>query len=248
MRAAGPGGHLRLLPREHGRRRHPLLGHRRPGLEPAGRLARSARPIRSTTTSRWTAPPRPSPARACCASAAGLLARGDARGARYRAAGLRRAGAPAGGAVPRALAPGHQGLLLHSVYHRPNGWDHVPAGPHGALRRVQHVGRLPPAGGGAVRAAAGRRRTVPDVLEDEGGRMTIADLSKIAGRTYPARRRTQNLVGGASPHPGGELLHGLRHPGARRRPGALAQPGAGGGLLHRARAPARPAWGRSARR
>jgi mannose-6-phosphate isomerase-like protein (cupin superfamily) len=29
--------------------------------------------------------------------------------------------------------------------------------------------------------------------------MTIADLSKIPGRTYPARRRTQNLVGGASP-------------------------------------------------
>ena len=29
--------------------------------------------------------------------------------------------------------------------------------------------------------------------------MTIADLSHIAGRTYPARRRTQNLVGGASP-------------------------------------------------
>jgi mannose-6-phosphate isomerase-like protein (cupin superfamily) len=28
--------------------------------------------------------------------------------------------------------------------------------------------------------------------------MTVADLSKIAGRTYPARRRTQNLVGGAS--------------------------------------------------
>lgn len=23
---------------------------------------------------------------------------------------------------------GHQGLLLHSVYHRPNGWDHVPGG------------------------------------------------------------------------------------------------------------------------
>ncbi len=29
--------------------------------------------------------------------------------------------------------------------------------------------------------------------------MTIADLSQIAGRSYPARRRTQNLVGGASP-------------------------------------------------
>ena len=29
--------------------------------------------------------------------------------------------------------------------------------------------------------------------------MIIADLSRIDGRTYPARRRTQNLVGGASP-------------------------------------------------
>ena len=29
--------------------------------------------------------------------------------------------------------------------------------------------------------------------------MTIADLNEIQGRTYPARRRTQNLVGGVSP-------------------------------------------------
>ena len=29
--------------------------------------------------------------------------------------------------------------------------------------------------------------------------MIIADLGKIEGRTYPARRRTQNLVGGPSP-------------------------------------------------
>ena len=29
--------------------------------------------------------------------------------------------------------------------------------------------------------------------------MIVADLAAIAGRTYPARRRTQNLVGGASP-------------------------------------------------
>jgi mannose-6-phosphate isomerase-like protein (cupin superfamily) len=29
--------------------------------------------------------------------------------------------------------------------------------------------------------------------------MIVADLQSIAGRTYPARRRTQNLVGGASP-------------------------------------------------
>ena len=29
--------------------------------------------------------------------------------------------------------------------------------------------------------------------------MIIADLNQIQGRTYPARRKTQNLVGGASP-------------------------------------------------
>lgn len=29
--------------------------------------------------------------------------------------------------------------------------------------------------------------------------MIIADLAKIEGRTYPARRRTQNLAGGPSP-------------------------------------------------
>ncbi len=29
--------------------------------------------------------------------------------------------------------------------------------------------------------------------------MIVSDLTKIEGRTYPARRRTQNLVGGAAP-------------------------------------------------
>ena len=29
--------------------------------------------------------------------------------------------------------------------------------------------------------------------------MTIADIEQMAGRTYPARRLTRNLVGGASP-------------------------------------------------
>ncbi len=27
-----------------------------------------------------------------------------------------------------SIDPGHEGLLLHSVYHRPNGWDYVPPG------------------------------------------------------------------------------------------------------------------------
>lgn len=29
--------------------------------------------------------------------------------------------------------------------------------------------------------------------------MTVADIARIEGRAYPARRRTRNLVGGASP-------------------------------------------------
>ena len=27
-----------------------------------------------------------------------------------------------------SVNPEHQGLILHSVYHRPNGWDHIPDG------------------------------------------------------------------------------------------------------------------------
>ncbi|HEX9107943.1 MAG TPA: hypothetical protein VF832_11960, partial [Longimicrobiales bacterium] len=56
-----------------------------------------------------------------------LRAAGEAGGERYLAAGL--------AVLSRLLEEpylcaddGHQGLLLHSVYHRPNGWDHVPAG------------------------------------------------------------------------------------------------------------------------
>ena len=57
-----------------------------------------------------------------------LGARGDAAAAeRYVAAGL---------TVARTLFaepylatdPAHEGLLLHVIYHRPNGWDHVPHG------------------------------------------------------------------------------------------------------------------------
>ena len=52
---------------------------------------------------------------------------GDGEGDRYRSAGY---------SVARTLFdepylatdPKHQGLLLHSIYHWPNHWDHVPAG------------------------------------------------------------------------------------------------------------------------
>ena len=51
------------------------------------------------------------------------------QGTRYRQAGL---------TVLRTLlaepylstAANHQGLLLHVIYHRPRGWDHVPEGSH----------------------------------------------------------------------------------------------------------------------
>jgi unsaturated chondroitin disaccharide hydrolase len=57
-----------------------------------------------------------------------LIATGDKKsGTRYRQAGL---------SVARTLFsepylstdPKHEGLLLHSVYHRPNGWDYVAPG------------------------------------------------------------------------------------------------------------------------
>ncbi len=54
---------------------------------------------------------------------AGLAAEGD----RYIAAGLTAARTVFGEPY---LSPSehHHGLILHSVYHRPNGWDHIPPG------------------------------------------------------------------------------------------------------------------------
>lgn len=67
---------------------------------------------------------------AAAISAQGLLRLGSCLGKpgqQYAQAGL---------SVARALFappyvsenPHHQGLLLHSIYHRPNGWDYVPGG------------------------------------------------------------------------------------------------------------------------
>ncbi len=50
-------------------------------------------------------------------------------GERYTQAGLRtlaRLIDPTGPYLSQD--PNHQGLILHSIYHRPNGWDHVPPG------------------------------------------------------------------------------------------------------------------------
>ena len=50
-------------------------------------------------------------------------------GSRYEQAGLRVLDTLMDDAGPYlSRDANHQGLLLHSIYHRPNGWDHVPAG------------------------------------------------------------------------------------------------------------------------
>ena len=73
-------------------------------------------------------------------SAAAIAAQGLIRLGNYLKAGGRgRAGRrylAAGLTVARTLfsepylsvSPSHEGLILHAVYHRPNGWDHVPRG------------------------------------------------------------------------------------------------------------------------
>ena len=53
--------------------------------------------------------------------------RGDAEGKKYWQAGLTVLNALLDEPYLSADA-NHQGLLLHSVYHRPNGWDHIPPG------------------------------------------------------------------------------------------------------------------------
>jgi hypothetical protein len=57
-----------------------------------------------------------------------LSAKGEAKsGVRYRQAGLTVADTLFGEPY-LCTKHGHQGLLLHSVYHRPNGWDYVAPG------------------------------------------------------------------------------------------------------------------------
>ncbi len=59
----------------------------------------------------------------------GFLTRRGENGSRYWQAGLQIADTLFDDAGPYlSQNADHQGLLLHSVYHWPNGWDHVPAG------------------------------------------------------------------------------------------------------------------------
>ena len=56
-----------------------------------------------------------------------LTEKGDTRGTRYWQAGLTVADTVLDEPY-LSTDPEHQGLILHSIYHRPNGWDHIPAG------------------------------------------------------------------------------------------------------------------------
>jgi unsaturated chondroitin disaccharide hydrolase len=58
-----------------------------------------------------------------------LLTRRGEEGGRYMQAGLRVLATLLNSAGPYlSQSDDHQGLILHSIYHRPNGWDYVPAG------------------------------------------------------------------------------------------------------------------------
>ena len=56
-----------------------------------------------------------------------LESKGDKRGAKYWQAGLTVADTVLSEPY-LSTDPNHQGLILHSIYHRPNGWDYIPAG------------------------------------------------------------------------------------------------------------------------
>jgi hypothetical protein len=58
-----------------------------------------------------------------------LLARRGEDGERYVQAGLRVLATLFDSSGPYlSQSAGHHGLILHSIYHRPNGWDYVPSG------------------------------------------------------------------------------------------------------------------------
>ena len=58
-----------------------------------------------------------------------ILENRGGQGSRYTQAGLRALETLLDLSKPYlSQSPEHQGLILHAIYHRPNGWDHVPAG------------------------------------------------------------------------------------------------------------------------
>ena len=125
----GGGGHRRFLHREHPDRRRALLGHgsARASRSSGDYLDRPAEPFNDH---------EPVDSSAAAITAQGLLRLGHAPRRRGRRASAAGATARPALTVARTLFaepylstdPAHEGLLLHTAYHRPNGWDYVPAG------------------------------------------------------------------------------------------------------------------------
>ena len=201
-----------------------------PGLAALGELAATAPPIRSTITSRSTVPRPRSRRRDCCGSAILLAPRGDGREPLSAGRPARRSTrCSTSGTVPEHR-PRPQGLLLHSVYHWPNGWDYVPPGALDPARRVEPVGRLPRPRGRALRPAARRpaaRTWRSSVLTAAAGRERRAD--DTANRARHGR------------HTGHRPRHRARARARRLEPGSRAacdRPTEVAGVLDELRAPA----------
>ena len=113
---------LRLLHAAGERSRwHLLLGYRSAPVAPAGRLAgqssrsvqrlRAGRCLRQRHRGAGTASPGASAGRRNVYTQAGLTIAARLLQEPYL-----------------SVQPDHEGLLLHSIYHRPNGWDYIPPG------------------------------------------------------------------------------------------------------------------------
>jgi hypothetical protein len=97
-------------------------------------------------------------------------------GSRYRQAGLTVAATLL--AEPYlSLERAHEGLLLHSVYHRPNGWDHVAPG--------QSV----PNGESSMWGDYHLRELALQILREARGEPELVFFDRPAGATGTRRRR-----------------------------------------------------------
>ena len=124
---AGRQSDLRFLYQAYAHRRHSLLGHRRAASSTNwGTTISTDRPTPTTTTNRSTAQLR----RSVPKDSSGLVVTSEPTtppDGRYFQAGLTVVNNLFGEPY-LSTDPEHQGLILHSIYHRPNGWDHIPEG------------------------------------------------------------------------------------------------------------------------
>ncbi len=108
--------------------------------------------------------------------------------------------------------PKHQGLILHNVYHRPNGWDHIPPGRKVPCGESSMWGDYH-ARAGAVHPAHGQGREVLHVLRAGGPVLnihptgdTIPSREGAVHAQQPAATRNRHVVSRALAQRGRESL------------------------------------------